>query len=127
MDKHTWLLELCGVVGIIFSSLLKVKSMKQQTKELKTTISYYSFIQDEWVNFVIGFLFTSVLCLSSGKILSNLSEHTAKFINNWDTIIAIPLGYMSTDIALRFFGVTQKVINKEVDNLVNKIPDLPKD
>lgn len=99
-----------GLLGLIFSLLLQLKSQRDKARVANLQFSVSGFFADEGINIAIAVVVLIIALYLIAPILGWKPGYL------WLIRPAfLPVGYMGTDILLKLFGVVNKRLNAQID------------
>lgn len=99
-----------GLLGLLFSLLLQLKSQRDKAKVANLQFTIGGFFSDEWINIAIAIIVLVIALYLIAPILGWKPGYL------WLIRPAfLPVGYMGQDLLLKLFGVVNKRLNAAID------------
>jgi hypothetical protein len=98
-----------AILGLIISMLMQMKSLSDKAKSANVIFIPKTYFQKEWISILIAIAIIS-LWLILLPAIAGLEPKYEKYFK----IFSLPMGYMGTDIVLKFLGLINKKINSAI-------------
>lgn len=104
----TWFL--CGILGLAFNVLVKLKALKARSQVANVKFSALSYFQDDYITLLLSVvaIIISLFCVRSAVIYKPELE---SYLN----AIFIAIGYMGTSLITAFLSKAEDRINTIID------------
>lgn len=99
-----------AILGLVFSMLLSMRSIMIKSKLANVIFKPSSYFQDEWISILISLVVIGIF-LSLLPWALDWKPESIKFVRP----IFATVGYMGSDIILKFFSVVNSRINSAID------------
>jgi len=99
-----------AILGLILSMLLSMRALKIKASLANVVFKPSSYFQDEWISILISLVVIGIF-LSLLPWALNWKPDSIKFVRP----IFATVGYMGTDIILKFFSAVNSRINSAID------------
>lgn len=100
----------CGLLGILFMVLIKLKALKTRTEVANEKFNVITYFKDDYITLLLS-LVTVLIALVTVKA----AVHYKPGLSDWLYAIFVGVGYMGTSILTAFFSRAEERINKVID------------
>jgi len=104
----------CGLVGIIFHTMLKIRSLRKRSIKANLSFSFKDYFIEDWFSILISVAAVFIFVL----ILPELIAYRPG-LQNWTVLLFISVGWMGSSILQAFFSKTEKRLLEVIDIKTN--------
>lgn len=104
-----------GLLGMLFQIALKLKSLQDKANAANIVFKESDFFKNDKWTLICNILAILIFVFLIGDIAKLWPS-----LNGWIKIIFAFIGYIGSDVLLRFFGVVEKKMNGIIDIKTNQ-------
>jgi hypothetical protein len=99
----------CGIIGLIFSTLLILRSLSQKAQYAKLQFKIRDYFYYDWYTPVL-----SLLSVILGLFMVDVTLKWNPALINWLKPAFAFLGYLGSDVVTRLFSAANRYLNKAI-------------
>lgn len=101
-------------IGNLMAGLIKLDGIRRKFRLANVPFEYKKYFQEEWIMILVGLLFPVVIYFVWDELSTNIER-----VSKYQMLAFFTLGAASTWLPLKWFGASEKLINKVIDEKTN--------